>query len=953
MTRESPASATRTRSPTETIHCQGVRTHNLKNFTVDIPLGKWTTVTGVSGSGKSSLVFDTVFAEAQRRFLETLGTYERQFIEGLPQGEADVIENLPAAVALKQTNRVSDPRSVLATAADLAEPLRLLFAALMDPSCAQCGTPVVQHTLTDMVDFLKRQPAKSVAILAVRLDWPDDEDSRAKLADLLVREGHIRVLDRGRIRDLTELLEEKSLASLPAETPLVLDRIATGTGDSELLSRADAVWSQVRLASRFSSVQILSQEGKELEKFLVNPWCPKCAIPTTTIQQTDLDWQSVLGACPRCTGVGNVPTIDARKVIPNEDASLEDDALRPWSTSTYSWFRDNLLKGAQAAGVNTKAPWKSLDDETREWIWTGADPNRRFARHAKKHVSLKDFFDGLEAERYKTTARVFLARYRKYVTCPDCDGHRLSPAGRNAACLGRHFHELMEQEVTSLLAWVESLRGHAAFLHREKALRDLHEEVHRKLFLLGSLGLGSVQLWRRCRTLSGGEYQRVLLTRVLGNGLTDSLFVLDEPTVGLGRQEIPFLIHALMELRDLGNTILVVEHDLDIIRASDHWVELGPGGGEDGGHLMPIGKSPKSAIFPRTRLAREMERRTVPPYEPIFPALNRLMLEGFSANNCRDLRLEVPFGRLTVITGPSGAGKTTLVRQGLNAALEHFLENHQTSNREANPDDNVGTWTSFSVPENFEKNSRVITVEQRPMARAVTSVVATVLGVMDGLRRLFAQTVEAKAKGMTPGDFSFNSQGACEECSGRGVIREDLFFLGEIEKTCPSCGGSRYRSRVLDIEWQGRSIHGWLNTNLRDCLPAFRTHSSLITPLTLAVRLGLGHLPLGISTTQISGGEAQRLRIAAALSQPGNLPMFAVLDEPTRGLSEVDVADLLVTILELCQQGSTFCIIEHHEEFIRYAHQLIVLGPGAGREGGQIIRRELCEEDGRHGTKAR
>lgn len=919
------------------IVCRGIRTHNLKSLSLSIPLHRWTTVTGVSGSGKSSLVFDTIYAESQRRFLETLGTYERQFLEGIPEGDSDSIENVPAAIALKQTNAARDPRSVVATAADLGEPLRVLFTALMEPLCVRCGTQVEQHTLEQLIGFLNKLLKKGTTLATVSITWSSTSSERKRLAHGLMQEGYLRIVDQnGEVVLLEEFLETKDFDSV-ATSQLVLDRLNISTPRDELRNRAEMLWSQVHFSSQFSSLTLISNTNET--RVLIDPWCPRCKMHTTSIQTSDLDWQSVLGACPSCQGIGNIPAVDPQKVIPNPQLSIEEGAIKPWSTKTYTWFHKTLVAVLKANGISPKTAWQDLDQATQSWIWHKTDPTGKFQIKSTDYISLDEFFAALEAERYKTTSRILLAKYRQYITCPDCKGERLNPAGRNAICLNRRFPELMTLEVRDVLQWVADLETIPAFVSRKTALHEIHVEVTRKLELLQRLGLSSTQLWRRCRTLSGGEYQRVLLCRALGNGLTDALYVLDEPTVGLGSHEIPHLAVALRDLVNLGNTLLVVEHDRHLIEAADSWIELGPGGGAEGGHILPAAPQPRSMQFPRQGLPTSLVTESMPTSESLCKPNRRVLLSGFSCHNCHNLNLEVPIGFLTVITGPSGAGKSTLLHNGLEEALNTLSQN-DTNSRE---DENGGIWKELEIPEDFFKTTEVVAVEQRPMHRTVTSVAATVLGVMDTLRRLFSQTPEARKAGLTPGHFSFNSTGACPECQGRGIIKEDLFFLGEVEKNCPLCGGKRYSDAISDVRWHGRTLVEWLDTSIRDCAQTFRQVSSLISPLNLASRLGIGHLPLGVSTTQISGGEAQRLRIAASLAQ-SKKALFCVLDEPTRGLSEVDVGHLLRTLLELCEQGHTFCVVEHHEEFAKHAHQLIVMGPGSGREGGRIMERKIREE---------
>jgi excinuclease ABC subunit A len=939
---------TKTMDDGNNIICRGIKTHNLKNIDVELPIGKWTAVTGVSGSGKSSLVFDTLFAESQRRFLETLGTYERQFLQGLPQGDFDSIENVPAAVALKQTNRSSDPRSVVGTTADIFEPMRILFSALMDASCSRCGTPVVTSSSQELAEHIRQLifTEQGTALLSIPYIWPAEAKKREDLCRSLLLEGYLRVLNRDEVQNIEDLVSEKRMMDLDSHAAIVLDRITTSTDEDELKNRLETAWSQVKFSPKFSKIEVMEMEGRKgilttKKSFMVQPWCPKCETHTTLIQSTDLDWQSALGACRVCHGIGNVPVVDPEKVIPNSSLSLEAGAIKPWTSETFEWIQDALFQACRANGVKTDVPFSKLDAYVRHWIWTGEDPDTKFKKFKQDFVSLGDFFKTLEAERYKRNSRILLHKYRKYVTCTDCAGTRLGQAGRNAICGGQHFHNLMRKEIGDVTTWVTALKEFSEYEKKLNAIQETYQEVQSKLSLLCRLGLTSSSLSRRCKSLSGGEYQRVLLTRVVGNGLTDALYVLDEPSVGLGQDEIPMLVECIEELRQLGNTIVMVEHDPSLVLAADHWIELGPGGGSEGGKLLtsdsgkPLSLSVNEKLLPEPPLVKKVTTS-----KKEFSAHESVFLKNFNFLNCKGLNLEVPLGRMTVVSGPSGAGKSTLIAGGLSAALERFLDSGQRSNAHTDVDEFLGTWDDFEMPEALKDNIQLVAVEQRAMYRSVSSVVATVLGLMDILRKNFAASEKSKDEGFTASDFSFNGAGGCESCEGRGVLREDLFFLGEVEKVCPDCEGKRYRKDVLEVEWQGKSIADWLGSNVRDCAQAFRKLPSLARPLNLATRLGLGHLPLGVATSMISGGEAQRLRICAALSKSVK-PLFCLLDEPTRGLSERDIGELLSTFLELNSQGHTFVIVEHHELFQRFAHQLIRLGPGAGIQGGKIVEREL------------
>ena len=692
----------------------------------------------------------------------------------------------------------------------------------------------------------------------------------------------------------------------------------------------------MRFSPRFQNLKV-SDPGSKV--FHVQAFCKSCKSHTQVIQSGDLDWQSALGSCSSCHGLGNRPIVDRGKVVPNDSLSIEEDAIKPWGTDTFSWAKEGLKKVMRSLKLKTSTPYSSLPQDFRDFIWNGEWPNGKFS----DYVSLNDWFAGLEAERYKPTSRILLAKYRRYVTCESCGGERLGSAGRNASRKGIRFSQLMHQESRHTLAWLHEMQADPSNQVRMEALREIFLEVEKKLSLLVRLGLGNSSISRRCKTLSGGEYQRVLLTRVIGNGLTDALYVLDEPSVGLGQTEIKELSSALVELRDLGNTVLMVEHDPQLIRAADFVVELGPGGGSKGGRVLELkeGEAPVSLQI-RVPESTYPKRQTLKAHQAFYSADKSLSLNGFSHLNCKNLDLFVPLGQITVLSGVSGAGKSTLLSCGLAAALERLEaqgDNVDSGNDSPDIDEGIGVWKSLKVPKNLLKTHEVLTVEQRAMHRVISSVPATILGLMDPLRKLFAQTDEAKRNGFGVSDFSFNGAGGCEVCGGRGIVKDDLFFLGEVEKECAECAGTRFRPAVREVLFMGKSIDGWLATPLEDCHASFRTLTALSKPLELCIRLGLGHLPLGVPTTHLSGGEAQRLRMCATLSK-SQQKMICLLDEPTRGLSETDVGNLILSLAQLAKEGHTFVIVEHHEEMQKCAHQLVVLGPGGGAEGGQIVRRE-------------
>ncbi len=933
----------------QSIVCRNVRTHNLKGVDVTIEVGKWTAVTGVSGSGKSSLAFDTLYSESQRRFLETLGTYERQFLAGLPQGDFDSIEPVPPAIALKQSNRTADPRAVVGTSADVIYPLRVLFAGLMEKACAVCGGPVRVDSAETVAAFVKKQNQDLAFCVRFEVEKEPSEKSASfqkrlqHLFNGFLVEGYARAVVGGALCR-TEELNPKALKDGDS-IDLVLDLLTPEDHGEELDNRLQSLWDQLGNTDRFGTLYVFHADLQKnvvkapvLQRFHIAPYCVRGGYETRLIAASDLDWQSALGACQTCHGLGNVPEVDVSKVVPNPLLSLAEGAIKPWSTETYGWAQSELMKACKKAKVPTTVPYEKLNAKQRDMIW---GRNDELKKANKDFVSLNTFFGWLEEERYKKNSRIFLAKYRSYRTCRSCKGARIGPVGRRASAAGFSYDDLFNGEVRAALQWAQEV-GPLLKKRKMDDFLEIHREVEEKLSLLVQLGLGSSSLSRRSKSLSGGEYQRVLLTRVLGNGLTDSLYVLDEPSIGLGDQEIPSLIRCLERLRDQGNTVVMVEHEPQLVRAADSWIELGPGGGSLGGEIVGLSTESPARAEPAS-LQLDLSRVEVPkrvqsePAKSQFPDSAAIGFHGFSHLNCENLFVELPVGQLTVFSGPSGAGKSTLLGAGLDKALRLFLEMGVAHCHNPDVDEKRGRWENLSVPDKLLRKLELVSVEQGAMHRTVTSVPATVLGLMDELRRLFAATSEAKERGLGPSDFSFNGKGGCEVCGGRGFVKDDLFFLGEVEKVCEECNGARYRKDVLEVRFKGKNIAQWLDTSLDECV------SESLLPkrnelLNLCSQLGLGQLPLGLPTPQMSGGESQRLRIAAALCKRQN-QLVCLLDEPSRGLSEKDVGRLIATLQALTRKGHTVVVVEHHSAFQEAADQLLRMGPGSGADGGQICER--------------
>ncbi len=850
------------------IFIEGVKTHNLKNIDVFIPYHKITAVTGVSGSGKSSLVFHTLYAESQRRFLETIGTYERQFITSLPQGEFESMSSVPPALTLKQAHK-PHPRSLVGTSSDVLDPLRQLFCQSMDPVCKDCGSPIFQHTLEHIESKLDPN-----TLYWLTLAFPSLE---AKLCESFVYLGYSKAIINGEPWDLQDPFKGKI-----KEAYLVLDRIyPKDTHRLQNIMYQPFPYMEGRLHVWKDKVW-----DQPAEIFYLKSYCISCQKTAQVLEPKHLDPTSLLGTCSFCEGMGEVPYLDEKKIL-NSELSLNKGAVKVWQSKIFGSRTQKILQVIKNF-VSLDTPYKDLPPAIKKWIFEGGT----YEGVKYPGPSLEQFFKYLESKRYMPAPRILLSKYRSYKRCPECEGTRLNPAARKAVSQGRKYTELLENPLEDIETWLQDL---------PKFLQDLpiYEEVQNKIHVLKSLGLGSHHLLRMCRTLSGGEFQRVLLARVLGNGLSDTLYILDEPTLGLGKHEIPSLMECLKKMRDLGNTIVMVEHDITAMKEADHIIELGPLGGSLGGYLMPYQNPPVSSI--REVFSEKANRSQ----KLKIPFKETCVLNDFSLRHCKNISLTIPLGMMTTLGGPSGSGKTTVIMEGI---LPGFLNK------------------TLQVPTGFYESHELVAMDQKPIARRMNSVLATVLGIMDDLRKIFAKESQGRFQIK---DFSFNGAGACPECQGYGLAECDLFFLGTVFVECSQCHGTRYHPKVLSVTWQGKNIHEWLTTSVKDAYPYF-------PDLKYATTLGLGHLPLGIPTSKISGGEGQRLKLVSLLNQK-NKKLFCLVDEPTQGLSEKDVETLLKTFFELTRSGHTIFAVEHHPLFLEWSHQTILLGPESGAKGGKIV----------------
>lgn len=877
------------------IRVENARTHNLRGVCCEIPLGRLTVISGVSGSGKSSLAFDTLYAEGQRRYVASLSTYARQFLERLPRPEADLISNLPPAIAIEQHNRVTNARSTVGTATEILDHLRLLFARIGETRC--CGARVEAGTVEAWTRRLLARYEGQRGSLAVGLPAKEPLE---ELRERWAREGWTRLLDpKGGRRELLEVTDGQ-LRRKRREWLSVVDRLAVR--ESERTRLAEAIASA--LARGFGEAVFVPEEGERValrEGFA----CEQCGRRHPSPEPALFSFNSPLGACPECQGFGRVAGLDLEKVVPDPERSLKDGAIAPFQTPSGKGCQRDLMRACRDAGLDPKRPFGRLSAADRTWVIEGDED----------WYGVRGYFAYLERRRYKVQARIAIARYRRFDPCPVCAGARLRPDALEVFVGDRQIAEVSALTIEELGAWLGSLTLEGEAQERGARLLDLLQTRVRTAL---EVGLGYLALARQVRTLSGGEAQRIQLATALGGALTSALYVLDEPSVGLHPRDVGRLLGVLRSIRDQGNTLVVVEHAPEIVAAADHLIDLGPGSGLQGGQVVAEGPPAEVArtASPTGRLlagslsvARVGRERS-----------GALRIEGASAQNLQDVSVEIPLGQLVVVTGVSGAGKSTLIRSVLVGQLRRDPERGACKRI-------VGA----------ERISEVVVVEPTPPGRTGRSNPATVSKAFDGIRKRFAETAAAKRRGLKPGWFSFNVPGGrCEACEGSGETLVDMQFLEDVRIPCEHCDGTRYKPEVREVHVNGLSIVDVLALPVREAAERFADDRAIGPRLEPLVRVGLGYLTLAQPLSTLSGGELQRLRVAQALAggTPGAL---YVLDEPTTGLHVAEIQVLVDCLDELLEAGSSVVVVEHNLDVIRSADWLIDLGPEGGPGGGQVV----------------
>jgi excinuclease ABC subunit A len=898
---------------------RGARVHNLKNIDVDLPRDQLVVITGLSGSGKSSLAFDTIYAEGQRRYVESLSSYARQFLEQMEKPDVDLIDGLSPAIAIEQKTTGSNPRSTVGTVTEIYDYLRLLFANIGVPHCHLCGREIASQSLERIIDMVMLSPNdERVNVLAPVVRGRKGEFKK-ELAALRAR-GFTKVRVDGAFRALEEDIKLDRRRNHTIE--VVVDRVILKPGIERRL--AESVEVALNLADDIVVINTLDSGDRLFSRRLA---CTYCGVSMPEMTPRAFSFNSPHGACPDCQGLGAVYDFDPARLVPDESLSLQDGAIAPWARGDRKLVREALSSLSKHFGIELTLPFKRLPKKIRDLLFYGTGAGRKEGKDP-----FGAGFEGLVPNlrrRYEEGSWIeqeSLEPYRALRPCPACQGARLKPQSRAVRVKGRTITEYVDLPITEALRVFEALE----LTEREALIASrIMREIRDRLRFLDDVGVGYLTLGRSAATLSGGEGQRIRLATQIGSNLTGVLYVLDEPSIGLHQRDNRALLGTLARLRDLGNTVVVVEHDEETIRTADYVIDLGPGAGEHGGHvifqgtpseLLQDGKESLTGAYLRREHSIETPRTRRP------TTRGSIVIRGARANNLKDIDVEIPLGVLITVTGVSGSGKSTLVNEILYRALARTLYR---------AGDEPGAHTAI---EGIDLIDKVIQIDQSPIGRTPRSNPATYTGLFTFIRELFAMLPESRARGFRPGRFSFNVKGGrCESCQGDGVIAIEMHFLPNVYVTCEQCKGRRYNRETLEIKYRGKSIADVLDLTVDQALPLLENFPPIANKLRTLQDVGLGYIELGQSATTLSGGEAQRVKLAKELSRRGTGRTLYILDEPTTGLHFADTHKLLDVLNKLVDQGNTVVIIEHNLDVIKSADYIIDLGPEGGAGGGEIV----------------
>ena len=916
------------------IRIRGARQHNLKNINLDIPRDKMVVITGLSGSGKSSLAFDTIYAEGQRRYMESLSSYARQFLGQMDKPDVDYIEGLSPAISIDQKTTSRNPRSTVGTVTEIYDYLRLLFARVGHPHCPRCGKPVNQQSLDQMLDQLLALPERTKLLImaqAVR----GKKGEHKKLLEHIRKEGYTRLRIDGEIRDAGEEIRLEKNKKHTIE--VVIDRLIIRP---EIRPRmAESMEVALKMGQGVAYVQIV--DGEQL-MFSQNFACEDCGISLPEITPRMFSFNSPFGACPVCSGLGSQMEMDLELVLPDKAKSLAEGAIAPMSTNVKGYYMRQMDALVQKYGCTLDTPWQEMPAKLQQKLLYGTGEEilefgyeNMFGQYKIHRIPFEGVMNILNRRYRESESDTMREEYENYMSvnlCPECHGARLKPEVLAVTIGGKNIQQVTDMPVAQCQEFFQQVE----FSDRERTIgQQVLKEINARLGFLAKVGLEYLTLSRAAGTLSGGEAQRIRLATQIGSGLVGVLYILDEPSIGLHQRDNNKLLEALKNLRNMGNTLLVVEHDEDTMRVADHIVDIGPGAGSQGGYVVAQGTAEEIMAVPESVTGQYLSHKKFIPVPEKRRQGNGNFLEilGAEENNLKNVHLKLPLGVFTVITGVSGSGKSTLINEILYKAVASKL--YRIKGR-------PGKFKKLLGMENVDK---VIDIDQSPIGRTPRSNPATYTGVFDLIRTLFSQCSEAKMRGYKPGRFSFNIKGGrCETCKGDGIIKIEMHFLSDVYVPCEVCGGARYNQETLEVKYKGKSIADVLDMTIEEAVEFFKNVPRIANKLQVLQDVGLGYVKLGQSATTLSGGEAQRVKLATELSRRSTGRTLYILDEPTTGLHTADIHKLLEILQRLVDGGDSVVVIEHNLDVIKSADYIVDLGPEGGDKGGTIVAQGTPEE---------
>lgn len=916
------------------IRVKGARQHNLKNISVDIPRDKMVVVTGLSGSGKSSLAFDTIYAEGQRRYVESLSSYARMFLGQMDKPDVDYIEGLSPAISIDQKTTSRNPRSTVGTVTEIYDYMRLLFARVGRPHCPQCGKPVNQQSIDQMLDQLLTLPDRT-KLLVIAPVIRGKKGEHKKVLEHIRKEGYVRIRVDGQVMEVSEEINLEKNKKHTIE--VVVDRLIIR---NEIRQRmAESMETALKLGDGVAFVQVI--DGEQM-MFSQNFACIDCGISLPDIAPRMFSFNSPFGACPLCSGLGSNMELDIEMVMPDTNLSVAEGLFAPLSKNTKSYTMCQIGALLELHGYDLDTSWNKIDKKTQKLVLYGTGEDKfdfgyenMFGIYKIHNGPFEGVMPMLSRRHREADSDAMREEYENYMSispCPQCHGSRLKPETLAVTIADKNIHQVTEMTVRDCNSFLHQVE----FSEREQKIgAQILKEIHARLGFLETVGLEYLTLSRAAGTLSGGEAQRIRLATQIGSGLVGVLYILDEPSIGLHQRDNSKLLQALKNLRDLGNTLLVVEHDEDTMLQADHIIDIGPGAGSEGGQVVAQGTAKEIMKVKESVTGQYLSRRKYIPVPAERRRGNGLSLEiiGAREHNLKNLNVRFPLGSLILVTGVSGSGKSTLVNEILYKGIASRL--YRTKGK-------PGRFDKIKGIENIDK---IIDIDQSPIGRTPRSNPATYTGVFDMIRTLFSQCSEAKMRGYKPGRFSFNVKGGrCESCRGDGIIKIEMHFLPDVYVPCEVCRGARYNNETLEVKYKGKSISDVLDMIIDDAVEFFKNVPRIANKLQVLQDVGLGYVKLGQPATDLSGGEAQRVKLATELSKRSTGKTLYILDEPTTGLHSADIHKLLMILQRLVDGGDTVVVIEHNLDVIKSADHIIDLGPEGGDKGGTIIAEGTPEE---------